>query len=91
VLETLVDAIVTELSLVVVAPPVWHVFPGEAGITAMVLLGESHLTLHTFPEHGTLTMNLYSCRERPGWPFRERLESAVGASRVDVRVLRRGE
>lgn len=89
-LRALVDAVLSELRLVPVEAPVWHVFPGEAGVTAMVLLAESHLTLHTFPEHGTIALNLYSCVERPSWPWRDRLALALGATSVEVRSLARG-
>ena len=90
-LRELVDAVLGELRLVPVEAPVWHVFPGEAGVTAMVLLAESHLTLHTFPEHGTIALNLYSCTERPSWPWRDRLAVALGATSVEVRAMPRGK
>lgn len=32
-----------------------------AGWTALWLLGESHLAVHTFPEHGTSYLELSSC------------------------------
>jgi S-adenosylmethionine decarboxylase len=89
-LEALVDRCVTELSLRPVQPALWHVFPGPGGITAMLLLAESHLTLHTFPETGFAALNLYCCRRRPGWPFVDRLREHLGAARVAVRELRRG-
>jgi S-adenosylmethionine decarboxylase len=53
------------------------------------MLSESHLACHTYPEHGVLAMNLYCCRPRPEWPWRERLAELVGATRVDVRVCER--
>src|SRR5690606_10337319 len=42
-LQQLFDAICADLRLRPVAPPVWHVFPGQGGITGIVLLSESHL------------------------------------------------
>ena len=44
--------IVEELGLHPAAEPVWHVFPGQGGITGVQLLSESHLACHTFPERG---------------------------------------
>jgi S-adenosylmethionine decarboxylase len=90
VLEQFVARVLREVSLNAVLPPLIHVVPGEGGITAMVLLAESHLTFHTFPEHGTLTANLYCCSERPPWPWPERVTEVFGATRVDVRTLPRG-
>jgi S-adenosylmethionine decarboxylase len=71
------------------AEPVWHVFPGEGGVTGMVLLTESHLVCHTYPEHASATFNLYCCRERPEWPWAVRLGELLGASEVTVRRLDR--
>lgn len=90
-LDELVASVLTDLKLIPVAPPQVHVFPGEGGVTGMVLLAESHLTFHTFPEHGTITLNLYSCVSRPPYPFHDKLTRALGATRVDVRSFPRGK
>ena len=37
-----------------------HHFDPE-GYTALWLLGESHLAIHTFPEHGTTYLEMSSC------------------------------
>ena len=58
-LRALFASIVQDLGLQPAAEPVWKVFDGEGGITGMVLLAESHLTIHTFPEHGHAAINLY--------------------------------
>ena len=34
---------------------------GPAGITGVVLLAESHLALHTWPELGAVTLDVYVC------------------------------
>lgn len=88
-LKALFHRIVDELALNEVRPSVWHVFPGAGGITGMSLLAESHLTCHTFPEHGTLCLNLFCCRARPEWDFETGLAETLGAEEVDVRRLRR--
>lgn len=89
-LDELVASILGDLRLLPVAAPLVHVFPGEGGVTGMVLLSESHLTFHTFPEHGTIALNLYSCASRPPYPFQDKLTRTLGATRVDVRSLPRG-
>lgn len=42
-----------------------HAFPataaGPGGITVAVLLAESHLCLHTWPERGAITADVYVC------------------------------
>ena len=41
-------------------------------------------------EHGVATLNLYCCRARPDFPWNDELARALGAIRVDVRVVTRG-
>ena len=85
------DRVIDELGLRVVGTGQWHQFPGPGGWTAMFLLTESHLTLHTYPEFGTATFNLYCCREREPWPWDERLAEMLGAADVRVTSACRGE
>jgi len=83
--------IVGELDLHPVGEALWRVFPGEGGVTGLWLLTESHLACHTFPERRFAAFNLYCCRPRQEWPWAERLAEALGAGRVRVRQLSRGE
>lgn len=43
----------------------FHAFPatgeGPGGVTAAVLLAESHLCVHTWPERGAATLDVYVC------------------------------
>lgn len=90
-LRALFDRIVGELGLNPAGDPLFRTFPGEGGVTGLLLLTESHLACHTFPERGFAAFNLYCCRERPDWPWAERLRDTLGADVVTVRRLRRGE
>ena len=80
---------VAELGLRVVGEPLWHKFPGEGGVTGLALLTESHLACHTYPEFRVAAFNLYCCRERPEWPWAERLGEMLGAAEVRVRSVSR--
>src|ERR671920_553926 len=80
---------VSELGLRVVGESQWHTFPGEGGVTGLVMLTESHLACHTYPEFGVATFNLYCCRERRAWPWAERLREMLGAAEVRVRSVNR--
>lgn len=55
---------VTAAGLQVVAQVV-HAFPptahGPGGVTATVLLAESHLCVHTWPEQQAVTLDVYVC------------------------------
>lgn len=70
---------------------VWHTFPGEGGVTGLIALTESHLACHTYPEYGTATFNLYCCRTRPEWNWEVNLKIAIGAHRVTITRIERGE
>jgi S-adenosylmethionine decarboxylase len=59
-------------------------------VTGLLLLSESHLALHTYPEYGIATINLYCCRERPVWGWAGRLRATLGATFVTVRAVERG-
>jgi S-adenosylmethionine decarboxylase len=88
-LQALFAQAIAELSLRAVAPPLWHVFPCHGGITGVVLLAESHLSIHTFPETGRAAIDLYCCRGAADWPWTERLRESIGARDVTVRFLER--
>ena len=90
VVRALLEKILLRLELRVVGSGQWHAFGGEGGVTGIYLLTESHLSVHTYPEHGTATLNLYCCRPRPEFPWAEELAAALGAAKVTVRVLERG-
>ncbi|MEO6222221.1 MAG: methyltransferase domain-containing protein, partial [Vicinamibacterales bacterium] len=51
-LQQLFASICADLRLHPLAPAVWHAFAGHGGVTGIVLLSESHLTIHTYPESG---------------------------------------
>ncbi len=89
-LRALFERVVSELSLRPVAPPVFHLFPPPGGITGVLLLSESHLTCHTFPESGYAALNLYCCRPRPRWDFAAGCRELLGAAETRVIEVRRG-
>lgn len=89
VLEDIFNQIIGDLDLHVVGSPVWHTFPHPGGVTGLCLLSESHLTVHTFPEHGSACFNLFCCTPRAEWPFAQRLRESLGATNVSVRRVTR--
>ena len=90
-LRSLFSAMVEEMDLRPLGPAAWHAFPAPGGLTGFLLLSESHLACHTFPESGFAALDLYCCRRLPPWPWEERLREILGAQRVEVRRLARGE
>ncbi len=89
-MRRVLEEVLVRLELCVVGEGLWHTFGGAGGVTGIYLLTESHLAVHTYPEHALATLNLYCCRKRADFPWHDALQGALGAVRVDVRVFDRG-
>lgn len=90
-LRAVFERVMAELGLKTIGDGVWHKFDGEGGLTGLVMLTESHLACHTYPEYGAATFNLYCCRTRPEWAWEENLRQMIGAEKVSVKKIVRGE
>ncbi|ENH97062.1 S-adenosylmethionine decarboxylase proenzyme [Gracilibacillus halophilus YIM-C55.5] len=42
---------------------VFHPFAPQ-GVSGVVVISESHLTIHTFPEHGYASIDVYTCGDK---------------------------
>ncbi len=61
------------------------------GVTAVVVIAESHLAVHTWPEYRYAAVDLFTCGTTVDtWKAFEYVKKALGASRVEVRELQRG-
>ncbi len=78
----------------------FHTFPatawGAGGVTATVLLAESHLCVHTWPELRAVTLDVYVCNFGGDQSARaqalfDALLALFDPIRVDRHALRRGD
>jgi len=88
-LGRLIDRLIVDLSLTPIGPRRWHTFPPPGGITGFVLLAESHIACHTFPEFGSICVNVFCCRPRPDLDARALMHEVLGATETHLRCLER--
>lgn len=63
------------------------------GETAMVLLAESHISVHSWPERGYVSADIYSCRKLSKDVLSQAVAELVwefGCSRYKIKVVPRG-
>ena len=83
-----------EIGMTKIAPPQVYTYRGKEpedwGVSGFVLIAESHISVHTFPERGYINVDLFSCK------FFDSTRSADIVSRtfrlcdVETSVLERG-
>jgi S-adenosylmethionine decarboxylase proenzyme len=89
--ETLLAEIARRAGLTVLAKA-RHGFPG-GGETALLLLSQSHCSVHTWPEVDYVAIDLYSCKPMPedlALGIVEFLRERLGAGKVEHRLIERG-
>ena len=61
------------------------------GVTAVIVIAESHLAVHTWPEYGYAAVDLFTCGTTVDtWQAFEYVKTAFGATRVELKEMPRG-
>jgi S-adenosylmethionine decarboxylase len=68
----------------------FHGFGNRMGVTGVVLLAESHLSVHTWPENRYAAFDIFMCGELKPRVALNLLARAMGPTRSDVQEVRRG-
>jgi len=89
VLEDLFKHIIREMKLRPVGETQWHQFPVREGLPDFVFSRSRTSRVHTFPDHGSLCLNLFCCVPRAEWDFETVLRQLFDAHSVSVRRLQR--
>lgn len=63
-----------------------------SGVTALLLLSESHISIHSWPEHNYVAVDVFTCGENvhPELAI-DYLVSLLKPSKANVRLIERGE
>ena len=73
-----------------VVDAIFHRFPIQ-GLSGVVVLAESHISVHTFPEHGYAAFDIFTCGSRVDPELAcDHLVRAVNADERHVRRFTRG-
>ncbi|HEY6879198.1 MAG TPA: adenosylmethionine decarboxylase [Polyangiales bacterium] len=67
----------------------FHAFAPH-GVTGVLLLAESHLSIHTWPEHGYAAIDLFTCGPTEPQLAEPILRASLGASELASMVVERG-
>ena len=74
-----------------VVQSVAHNFPGT-GLTCILILAESHAVLHTWPETGTVNIDIFSCSTRlRSLAAIAQLKHSFGATSVTIQEIPRAD
>lgn len=61
------------------------------GVTGFILLEESHVSIHTWPEHQFAAVDLFSCKPFDVEKIQELLMTSFGSNKVVIKQIERGE
>ncbi|GGX96395.1 adenosylmethionine decarboxylase [Vogesella alkaliphila] len=67
-----------------------HFGPGQ-GVTGVLLLAESHISIHTWPEHGYAAVDLFLCGRAAHQAALAVLQQALQVGRSEQRCVARGQ
>jgi S-adenosylmethionine decarboxylase len=68
----------------------FHGFGPHCGVTGVVILAESHISIHTWPEHGYAAADIFMCGIADPHRAYAALQRALAPTRCELRVLARG-
>jgi len=68
-----------------------HKFSNDGGVTGVALLAESHISVHTWPEHEYAAFDVFMCGSSKPENAVSLLKDVFKPSRVEVKEILRGE
>ena len=63
---------------------------GTEGISGIVMIAESHISIHTFPDQDYIFMDVFSCREFDTGKAIKYLVKEFGAKKQTINIIKRG-
>lgn len=67
----------------------FHPFSG-GGVTGVLLLAESHISIHTWPEHAYAAIDVFMCGNTSPRQAAEQICAEIGAKHSEIKTIQRG-
>jgi S-adenosylmethionine decarboxylase len=68
----------------------FHHFGEQQGVTGVLLLMESHISIHTWPEHGYAAIDLFMCGQAQVEAALLVLKEKINSSEQSIQLIARG-
>jgi S-adenosylmethionine decarboxylase len=91
---SILDELPTAIDMTKIMPPYVFRYSGEVpedwGVSGVVLIAESHISIHTFPDKGYLSFDIFSCRDFDTEYATEYIVREFGADHFERQLVSRG-
>ncbi len=92
----LLDELPDVIEMHKITPPYAFVYrpthnPSEWGISGFVIIAESHVSIHTFPDNGHAFVDIFSCKQFDLHKAMNYVVSSLEARRADKKISGRGK
>lgn len=92
--RAILDRYPDEMGMTKIAPPTVVRYTGSKpedwGVSGYVMIAESHISLHTFPERRLIWADIFSCKDFDAAPIVDDMRRLFGLREMQVNILRRG-
>ena len=92
--RSLLDTYPAEINMTKISEPFVLQYTGEKpedwGVTGFVIIAESHISVHTFPDRGYVWVDVFSCKEFETEGATDLIVDAFGLTSITEHVLERG-
>jgi S-adenosylmethionine decarboxylase len=90
----LLDAYPSQIGMTRISPPKVSKYvgskPEDWGVSGFVLIAESHISIHTFPERSYINIDIFSCKEFDAEQAIKDLQQRFGLAEIRSYILNRG-
>jgi len=92
--RAILDRYPDEMGMTKIAPPTVVRYrgskPEDWGVSGYVMIAESHISLHTFPERRLIWADIFSCKDFDAAPVVDDMRRLFGLREMQVNILQRG-